>query len=97
MRLSFCSEELQPHFRVFVQLRDAIEPTAGPVCVALVMRSPLRRVHAGAEQLFLISKSKLFTVNACDSSCFFAVLCSMSVDFSALSTLESVMNSSYSF
>ena len=46
MLLSLCFEELQSHIRVFVQLRDAIEPTAGALRVALFMRSPLRRVHS---------------------------------------------------
>merc|ERR1719195_372312 len=43
------------------------------------------------------SKSSFLVVRAWLWSCFFVVLCSMSVSFADLSTLESVMNESYSF
>jgi hypothetical protein len=51
--------------------------------------------NAASNSFWVPSRSPLFSVKACSWSCFFAVLCSMSLDLAALSTLDSVVNSSY--
>merc|ERR1719393_321396 len=85
-----CSDSISSFLRATRSSYETPESTQDGLSLSKYAR-------AASNSFCVPSKSFFFVVKACDSSCFFAVLCSISVDFWDLSTLESVMNSSYSF